>query len=685
MKNADKHRQRETADAAPPERSINASTGQQTLTIEKAIDIAVQHHQAGRLSDAEGIYQQILQADPNQPIALHLLGVIAHQVSKNDIAFDLITKALEFKPDYAEAYCNLGLVLQGMGKLDEAVANYRKALTITSDYAEAHYNLGNALQGLRKLDEAVASYHNALAIKTNYAEADYNLGCAYSALRRLDEATLHYRKALAVKPDYLEAHNNLGKVFREQGKPDDAITCYRKAIALNPNYAEAHGNLGNAFKDLGKFDEAVASYRQALTLKPDFFPAHCNLVFTLMYCPNVTGKTILDEARRWDQQHGYRGEIPRHRNSPDPERPLRIGYVSADFKEHAAGYLLEPLLAGHDHKAVTLICYGEVSRPDSVTKRFQDYADLWRSTVGLSDAELADLIREDGIDIIIECTGHSANNRLLALTRKPAPIMVNYFSMHGSTSGLAAMDYVLSDPVLTPPGFEDQFSEEVVLLPHGAVTFRPDPEWPAVAPRRATRDGPLFACVGDPARISADTIDLWARLLERVPGSRILFKNPRYSDDQARAVWRRAFGALGAGALFEGVDGGWKQNMDVYGRVDVVLDTLPISGALSCLIPLWMGVPVLTMVGPNNTHRFGSAMVTHAGMAEFSADHPEEYLNIASDQINDPERLAALRRTMRDTIRASHIMDVREHAASVEDALRKMWRTWCEKNAASHD
>ena len=399
----------------------------------------------------------------------------------------------------------------------------------------------------------------------------------------------------------------------------------------------------------------------------------------MTYIPAITGEDILEEARRWNERQGYQGKIPKHRNTPDPDRRLRVGLVSADFRQHAAGFLLEPLLSEHNREEVELFCYAEVLRADQVTDRFKDHADHWRSTVGLSDAKLAEAIREDMIDILVECTGHTANNRLRALTRKPAPVQVNHFPMgHGGTSGITAMDYAFSDPILTPPGFENQFSEEVVLLPHGAFTFLPDPDWPDVAAPRSTGDGPVFACVGDPARIGSNSITLWARLLQIIPGSRILFKSRAYGDPKAREVWRGTFKDLGDHAIFEGVDGEWAKNMDVYGRVDVVLDTLPMTGGLSCVIPLWMGVPVITMVGPNNNHRFGAAMVTHAGMAEFSADNPEDYLRIASDLVNDPERLASLRRTMRDTMRGSHLMDARGHVAAVEAAYRKMWRKWCE-------
>ena len=281
MKRVEKRRQRKlvetAANNAPPAQPVNASTGQQTLTIEQAIDFAVQHHGAGRLPKAEGIYQQILQTDPDHPVALHLLGVIAHQVGKNDIAVDLITKALAVKPDYAEAHNNLGLVLHHLGRLGEAVASYHKALAIQTNYVEAHCNLGNVLQGLAKLDEAVASYQAAIATNPDYAEAHYNLGNTFQKLTQLEKAVAGYRKALTIQPDHVEALCSLGIVLKDLGRLDDAVASYRKALAIDPHNAQAHSTLGALLQDLAKLDEAVESYHKALAINPDHAPAHSNL------------------------------------------------------------------------------------------------------------------------------------------------------------------------------------------------------------------------------------------------------------------------------------------------------------------------------------------------------------------------------------------------------------------------
>jgi len=239
---------------------------EQTLTLQQALELAVQHHTAGELLEAEGIYQQILQADPKQPVALHLLGVVAHQVGKNDISVDLITKALAIVPEYAEAHCNLGISLNDLGKLDEAVVSYNKALAIKPDYPEAHNNLGNALHEQGKLDDAVASYNKALAIKPDYAEAHYNLGNVHRELGQLDEAISSYHKALDIEPDYAEAQCNLGISFNDQGRFDEAVASYKEALNIKPDYPEAYSNLGHVLQALGKYDEAMESYHKGFQL-----------------------------------------------------------------------------------------------------------------------------------------------------------------------------------------------------------------------------------------------------------------------------------------------------------------------------------------------------------------------------------------------------------------------------------
>ena len=363
MNRAEKRRQRKKAGIAKSK----------TPALQQSLDRAIQHHQAGDLPQAEGIYHQILQTDPNQPVALHLLGVIAHQVGKNDIAVDLICKALAVNPDFAEAHSNLGAALMDLGRPEDAVTSFRKALVLKPDYAKAHNNLGNALKELGDLDEAVASYH----------------------------------KAIANEPGNADAHSNLGNALQELGKPDEAVANYRTAIAIKPDFAEAHNNLGNAFKELGNLDEATANYRQALDLKPDYAIAHSNLLIAEQYRPGHNAETLFELHCEWDERHGraFRADWPAHENTPEAARRLRLGFVSPDLGRHPVGYFVVPLLESLPGLEFETVCYSD-RIGDDLTGRIQAAAGAWRETRGVSDEDLGQMIVGDGIDILIDLSGH---------------------------------------------------------------------------------------------------------------------------------------------------------------------------------------------------------------------------------------------------------------------------------------
>ena len=403
-------------------------------------------HQVRRHDVAVELIGQAIRRNGQNPFYFSNLGNALQAQGKLDEAVAAYRRAIGIKPDYAEAHSNLGNALTNQGKLDEAIAAYRRAIGIKPDYAEAHSNLGNALTNQGKLDEAIAAYRRAIGIKPDYAEAHSNLGNALTNQGKLDEAVAAYRRAIGIKPDYAEAHSNLGNALRDQGKLDEAIAAYRQAIAstptcrsafqprhraaaqgkldeaiaacrraigIKPDYAEAHSNLGNALQDQGKLDEAIAAYRRAIGIKPDYAEAHSNLLFCLNCHDKVTADQLFAEHREWGARFGRQAPRPTaYANDREAGRRLRIGYVSPDFRLHSVAYFVEPLLKGHDRQAVEVFCYAEVLRPDTVTARLQELADHWLVTVGLSDDELAERIRADGIDILVDLAGHTANNRL---------------------------------------------------------------------------------------------------------------------------------------------------------------------------------------------------------------------------------------------------------------------------------
>ena len=425
--------------------------------------------------------------EPDDPVAYCHLGDALAGLGQPDQAVDCYRRAVQLRPDLDQAWLNLGHALRGLGQHDEAVscyeraarlrpedpgplaelaallmhrgeleaavARYEQALRLWPDCVGAYSNMGLALMALGRLEEARLSFELALYLQPDLAEAHNNLGLALLNQGRVAEARLRFEQAIQLRPDLVDAQNNLGLACNAQGEPDQALASFEHAVRIDPNHFGALTNLANACKDQGRAAEAIACYRKALASRPDDAPVHSNLLLAMQYQPGADPREILAEARRYARQHAepLAGAIEPRPTRSAAGRRLRIGYVSADFREHPVVSFLEPILAAHDRHRFEIFCYADVSRPDATTRRLQGYADHWRSLVGLSDAQAAERIRQDDIDILVDLAGHTGGNRLRAFARKPAPIQVSYLGYLGTT-GLSAMDYYHHGRSCRPPG-----------------------------------------------------------------------------------------------------------------------------------------------------------------------------------------------------------------------------------------
>ncbi len=760
------------------------------MTTQQAFELALRHQQSGQLAEAEAIYRQILAVEPRHAHALHQLGIVAHQVGRNDLAVDLIRQsialaprvphfysnlgevcralgqldeaivsyrqAISLQPDYPEAYTNLGIALRGSGQLHEAMAALRHAIVLRPHFPEAYYNLGNALAETGQFDEAIAAQRQAVALKPNFSvafgnlgialihagqldkaiaalrqaialtpnfpEAHYNLGIAFDRQGRRGEAVAAYREAIALKPTYAEAHNNLGNSLKDAGLLEEAIAAYRESIALKPSHAETHSNLGNAlrengqldeaitacrqavvlqpdnpgahsnlgvaFKDRGQLDEAIAAYRQAIVLKPNFPAAHSNLVHTLQLHPGFDAKAIAEEHRRWSQRNAepLSRIIQPHPNDRTPERRLRIGYVSPDFRAHSVSFFLEELLAFHDPAQVEVFCYASLACPDPVTARLRRLVPHWHEIVTLTDAEVADLVRQDQIDILVDLAGHTAGNRLLVFARKPAPVQVTYLG-YVDTTGLSTMDFRLTDAHADPPGATDHlYSERLIRLPETFACYRPSEASPPVGPLPAlTRGYVTFASFHALSKLNDPLLECWAKLLLEVPNSRLMFVAAGLGEASCRNRLSDFF--AGKGVSSERLEFRGRQLLPEYlalhHEVDVVLDSYPYSGHTIACAALWMGVPVITLAGDRYCSRMVASVLANLGRAEWIARTPGEYVKIARELAGDPTRLAQMRSALREQMRTSPVMDGTRFARAVEQAYRGMWREWCAKHATA--
>ncbi len=583
-----------------------------SASIDQAFTVALQHHQAGQLAEAERRYRQILEQQPEHSDSLHLLGVIAMQTGNLEPALELIQQAVELRPDGSVYRSNLGQVLEHMG--------------------------------------------------------------------RVEDATRAYEAAIELDPDNPEARNNLGHVQEKQGQLLEAEGNYCKAIELSPEYAEPYTNLGNLLKDRGELEPAIACYRRAIELRPDLSLLHSNLLMTLHYHPGYSPADLAREHRLWADRHAapLQSEHRPHDNDPTPERKLRVGYVSPDFREHPVARFMLPLFDEHDRRQVEVFAYYDLTRTDSVTELLRAHVDQWRDVAMLQDTQLADVIRDDRIDILVDLAAHSGRNRALVFARKPAPVQVTYLA-YCSTTGMDAIDYRLTDRFLDPPGEDlNQYAETTVYLQDSYWCYSAPALPPDRLPSSERRPGGAltFGCLNNSAKVTTPTLALWIKLLQRVPEARLLlYARGELHRQRVRDVLRSA-GMPESRVTF--VDRQpFEDYLDTYREIDVGLDPIPFGGGTTTCDALWMGVPVVTLAGSTAVSRGGSSLLSHVGLPQLVTQSEDQYLDLAAGLIRDAEVLTAMRQKLRHQLESSPVMNAPAFVEGLEAAYRVMWRTWC--------
>lgn len=686
MNRAAKRRQQKLAERAARKGQRKApgsgqSSSQQDLIIQQSLDLAVRHHNAGDLPAAEKLYRQILKSDPDQPVALHLLGVIAMQVGRHDVAEETIKKAIAIKPDYAEAHNNLGAALKGQRRLADAVASYESAIRIDPGFANAHYNLANVLKDLGRADDSLEPYRKAISINPEYADAHSNLGLALQSLGRADEARSHYQTAIRIEPGSATAQTNLGNALMDLGKLDEAALHHRKAIEIDPDFAEGHYNLGNSLKDLGQVDTAIAHYRTALKIRPDYADARSNLLLTLHYLDCLAGD-LFTEHTAWNDHHA---KVPTSTTagpdtSRDPDRPLHVGFVSGDLRKHSVSYFLRPLFSAYDRDRLTFTCYSN-ARPhheDEVSAELGELVDGWRHIAHLDDRAVAEQVRADRVDILVDLSGHTKGNRLGVFARKPAPVQATWLG-YPDTSGLSAVDYRIVDDVTDPKGVADSLSvERLIRLPEGFLCYAPLADAPAVAPSPGeSRDHIVFASFNNLSKLSPDVVAAWARILDAVPESELMLKGRSFSCEAVRRHYLSLFEAHAIEPdrlnLLERSPS-TQDHLALYGRADIALDTFPYNGTTTTCEALWMGVPVVAMRGDRHSARVGASILTQVGLSDLVTDDVKSYIDTAVALATDGDRLDGLRMNMRSRMQASPLLDATAFAGNMQQAFEDMWR-----------
>ncbi|KAG9138426.1 hypothetical protein Leryth_012718 [Lithospermum erythrorhizon] len=682
----------------------------------------------------EGIqkYYEAIKVDPHYAPAYYNLGVVYSEMMQYDLALSCYEKAALERPMYAEAYCNMGVIYKNRGDLESAIACYERCLAVSPNfeiaknnmaialtdlgtkvklegdinqgvayykkalyynwhYADAMYNLGVAYGEMLKFDMAIVFYELAFHFNPQCAEACNNLGVIYKDRDNLDKAVECYQMALSIKPNFSQSLNNLGVVYTVQGKMDAAASMIEKAIIANPTYAEAYNNLGVLYRDAGNISLAIEAYEQCLKIDPDSRNAGQNRLLAMNYIDEGRDDKLHLAHRDWGRRFmRLYPQFSSWENPIDPEKPLVIGYVSPDYFTHSVSYFIEAPLTYHDYANYKVVVYSAVVKADAKTIRFREKVlkkgGIWRDIYGVDEKIVANLVREDKVDILVELTGHTANNKLGMMACRPAPIQVTWIG-YPNTTGLPAIDYRITDSLADPLGSKQKHVEELVRLPECFLCYTPSPEAGPVCPTPALTNGFVtFGSFNNLAKITPKVLQIWARILCAVPNSRLIVKCKPFCCDSIRQRFLTTLEQLGLESqrvdllplILLNHD-----HMQSYALMDISLDTFPYAGTTTTCESLYMGVPCVTMGGAVHAHNVGVSLLKAVGLGNLVAENEDNYVKLAIQLASDISKLSNLRMSLRDLMRKSPLCDGPKFTIGLESAYRNMWNSYCKGDMPS--
>ncbi|KAE8726658.1 putative UDP-N-acetylglucosamine--peptide N-acetylglucosaminyltransferase SPINDLY [Hibiscus syriacus] len=625
----------------------------------------------GRLADAAVSYQKALRADPSYKPAAECLSIVL---------------------------TDLGTSLKLAGNTQEGIQKYYEALKIDPHYSPAYYNLGVVYSELMQYDTALSCYEKAALERPMYAEAYCNMGVIYKDRDNLDKAVECYQAifdscplALSIKPNFSQSLNNLGVVYTVQGKMDAAASMIEKAIIANPTYAEAYNNLGVLYRDAGNISMAVAAYEQCLKIDPDSRNAGQNRLLAMNYTNEGDDDKLFKAHRDWGRR--FMRLYPQYDswdNPKDPDRPLVIGYVSPDYFTHSVSYFIEAPLIYHDYGKYQVVVYSAVVKADAKTNRFGEKVirkgGVWRDIYGIDEKKVASMVRDDKIDILVELTGHTANNKLGMMACRPAPVQVTWIG-YPNTTGLPTIDYRITDSLADPPGTKQMHVEELVRLPECFLCYTPSSEAGPVSPTPALSNGFItFGSFNNLAKITPKVLQVWARILCAVPNSRLVVKCKPFCCDSVRQKFLTTLEQLGLESLRVDLLPLILLNhdhMQAYSLMDISLDTFPYAGTTTTCESLYMGVPCVTMSGSVHAHNVGVSLLSKVGLGHLIAKNEDEYVQLALQLASDITALQNLRASLRDLMSKSPVCDGQNFISGLEVAYRSMWHRYCKGDAPS--
>jgi predicted O-linked N-acetylglucosamine transferase (SPINDLY family) len=672
--------------------------------------LGVSEHQLGNLQSAERLVRHSLLVDPQSAASRYALGVILSALRRNDEALVCFDDLINVTPDFVDAHIKRGLLLSGLGRFAEAIISYDNAIAIDARHLDALQHKGEALHYLGRFAEAIACYNQILTVNPTHLAALIDRGCAFKDLGRADDAIAEFDRALAIVPDHTTILINRGEtllslkqnsaaledfdrvisinprlalgwlgranVLMLGKKVSEAMEACQHAAAIEPNSTKALTQIGQCHALSGNAEAAVSFFDRALAIKPDDDVALQSRIFSLDFGP---GDDVQRQAARseWWRQIGAKiaaKHPPHHENERDPKRRIVLGYVSGDFRHHSAARAFRPVLTNHDKSRFEIICYSNSPIDDDVTVSFRQVADRWRDVMQWSDDQLADCIRTDKVDILIDLSGHTRGNRLRVFARKPAPIQVSAWG-HGSGTGMPTVDYLFTDPVSIPLEACDLFAEQIYHLPCSFIMEPPPLELRASDPPVTSNGYVTYGVFTRTSRLSKSAIELWARILRSDVTSRLILKD-RLLDDvsiQTRLLENLAAHGVTPDRVRLMGSTSREEHLAAYRHIDIGLDPFPHGGGISTWESLYMGVPVVTMMGHSQSTRAGGAILSAIGMTDWIANDEDQYLDIARQ--STPDRLRTIRSQLPDLIAAR--CSPASYTLAAETAYRAMWEKYC--------
>lgn len=635
-------------------------------------------HRNGRTVEAAAAYAEALRISPGNPDALNLLGVAKSALGLASEAAALIRQAIAASPSTAAYHVNLGKTLADSGDLDGATTAYQQASRLAPDSAFVAYNLGVTLGDTGRRQDAVAALKRATELDPVFAAAWFALGTTHRDAENIPAAIEAYRHVLALEPRHTRAAFNLANALRDAGNIEAAKAAYDQVISLDPANAGAHVNLANLVLAAGKIGEALQGYRRALDIDPSHAVAHSNLIFALDHDTQATVAEQQAERTRWFERHGRGLTMPAPAGrSREPSRRLRLGYVG-DFRPHSASRCFGPILRAHDRDRFDVVCYSTSRSERDVLPELRAIASSWHHVTALGDEALAERIRADGIDILVDLCGHAEGNRLLAFLRKPAPIQVTAWG-HATGTGIPSIDYFMADPVAVPTSERALFAETIWDLPCVIVCDPPKGLPPPIRRPIPGSSSVTFGCLNRASKISPQVWTAWARILTAIPDARLLLKDWQFNlpeqRDRVSAHLHERGVPLERLILLGGTS--HQEHLAAYNSIDIALDPFPLGGGISTTEALWMGVPVVACRGRTVAGRMSASVLTALGLSDWIAEDEEQYVGLAIRRAGDPAGLIRLSAELRQRMAGAPVGNASLYTRAVETAYREMWRRWC--------